>query len=168
MSAVDSALSTYLNDHYAAAVAATELTRRMAAARRDAADAAEFAALADGAAEHLRALRAVLSELDIPVRRYKATAAWAGEKLGRLKLNGRLLSGSPSSPVVELDGLAMLLTARAAVWRALLAVARHDGRLDERELIEAVGRAENQAESVRVLHTRYAEAGFAPAHARRR
>ncbi len=156
-------LSTYLNDHYAAAVAAAELARRMSAQRRGGPDAEEFAALAGEVADDARALRVILSELGVPVRRYKTVAAWLGEKVGRLKLNGRVRAPSPASPVVELDGLGMLITARAGVWRTLLTVARHDDRLDERELIELLGRADRQEDTVRRLQGRAAETAFGAA-----
>ena len=36
-----------------------------------------------------------MTTLDIRVRAYKVCAGWIGEKAGRFKLNGRLLSRSP-------------------------------------------------------------------------
>ena len=45
--------------------------------------------------------------LGIAVDRFKVTGAWAAEKIGRLKLNGRLREYSPLSRFVELDFLAM-------------------------------------------------------------
>jgi len=49
----------------------------------------------------------------------KVGAATVAERVGRLKLNGRLLRPSPLSPLVELEGLGTCLAATAAMWRAL-------------------------------------------------
>ena len=38
-------------------------------------------------------LLTIMASLGISVRAYKVGAAWIGEKLGRLKFNGRLLGG---------------------------------------------------------------------------
>ena len=54
-----------------------------------------------------RSLLATMEALGARVDRLKAAAAWGGEKLGRLKLNGQLRGYSPLSRVVELEGLAL-------------------------------------------------------------
>jgi hypothetical protein len=51
--------------------------------------------------------------------RWKNLAAGAAERVGRLKLNGRLLRYSPLSRVLELEGLLLFTVQRAALWRIL-------------------------------------------------
>ncbi len=158
---VDLVLATYLNDHHAAAVGGAELARRLASQQRGSAQAADLAALAEELADDLRTLRRIMADLEVPVRAYKATAAWAAEKLGRLKLNGRVLASSPSSPVLELEGLAMQVTAKAGLWRSLRSRAQRDGRLDQEELDALLTRAEHQRETAFRLHEHFAGAAFA-------
>ncbi len=60
----------------------------------------------------------------------KSGAAWIAEKVGRLKLNGSLLSYSPLSRVVELESLSVAACERVALWNTLDALADADSRLD--------------------------------------
>ena len=68
--------------------------------------------------------------------------AWAGEKAGRLKLNGHLTSYSPQSRVIELEGLLVGVTGKRALWTALRHVAPQESRLDLEELETLIERAE--------------------------
>ncbi|ACU97029.1 hypothetical protein [Saccharomonospora viridis] len=157
---VDRVFATYLNDHHALAVGGAELTRRLASHQRDSEHATELAALRDDVREDLHRLRQIMATVGVPVRAYKSVAACVAEKFGRWKLNGRLLKPSPSSPVLELEGVTMLLTAKAGLWRSLRARARGDGRMDHDALDELARRADQQLETARRLHTRYAEEAF--------
>jgi len=60
-----------------------------------------------------------MSRLGVRKDKAKQVAGWTGEKLGRLKLNGRLTSYSPLSRVVELEGLLVILEFNGAMWRAM-------------------------------------------------
>jgi hypothetical protein len=58
-------------------------------------------------------LREISAALGIaPKSPLEERAAWIGEKLGRLKLNGHLIRRSPLSLVIELEGLQMAVRAR--------------------------------------------------------
>src|SRR5688572_22505203 len=84
-------LPVYLNDHLAGSVAGTRLARRLADAERDGPAGPALALLADEIEEDRRELVALVDTLGIEQRRYKQVVAWAGERIGRLKLNGRLI-----------------------------------------------------------------------------
>src|SRR4051794_32297540 len=60
--------------------------------------------------------------LDVGEDHLKTIAARVGERIGRLKPNGNLLSYSPLSRVVELEGLALGVTGKQGLWRALRVV----------------------------------------------
>ena len=60
-----------------------------------------------------------MAALDVPVRTYKVYAGLVGERVGRLKLNGRLLARSPLSSLEELELLSLGVTGKAAGWRTL-------------------------------------------------
>jgi len=57
----------------------------------------------------------------LAVRRNTAeiAGAWAAEKLGRLKLNGRLRGYSPLSRLLELEMLHIGITGKLELWQAL-------------------------------------------------
>jgi hypothetical protein len=83
------------------------------------------------------AVAELLERLDSAPSRARAGAAWAGEKLGRLKLNGRIVRASPLSAVVELEGCALLLTSVQLLWEGLAEVA-----LGPEDAQQRAGRAE--------------------------
>ena len=70
--------------------------------------------------------------------------AWTAEKLGRLKLNGRVKGYAPLSRVIELEGLMGGVQGKLAMWRALHEVARDYEELDATELNRLITRAERQ------------------------
>ena len=111
-------LPIYLNDHLAAATAAVELTKRI----RDAAD-GELGELMQGLAaevdEDRETLRGFMRALGASEDKVKVFVGFTGEKLGRFKLNGHLVSPSPLSRLTELDGLRLLLDGKRAFWGAL-------------------------------------------------
>ena len=55
-----------------------------------------------------------MTALGIPVRAFKVGVAWIGEKAGRLKFNGRILSRSPVSDLEELELLRLGVEGKAA------------------------------------------------------
>lgn len=144
-------LGIYLNDHLAGATAGVNLFRRAAGAHRGSAVGATLERLAAEVAEDRRALQGMMTVLGIPIRRYKLYAAWAAEKVGRLKLNGSLLDRSPLSTVVELEGMRLGVEGKAAGWRVLRIVADRDRRLDTQRLDALLVRARQQADILEEL-----------------
>jgi len=113
-------LAIYLNDHLAGATVGHELARRAAHSNRAHPDYGPvLSGLAQEIGEDRRALLAVMSTLGVKVDRLKVLAGWGGEKIGRLKLNGRLRSYSPLSRLVELEGLALGVQGKLSLWRTL-------------------------------------------------
>jgi hypothetical protein len=89
-----------------------------------------------------------MTALDIPVVRVKVYAGWAAEKVGRLKLNGRLLNPSPLSGLVELEAVRLGVEGKAAAWRTLRIVAEHEHRLDVSDLDALLARARAQSDTL--------------------
>jgi hypothetical protein len=150
----DALLGIYLNDHLAGAVAGVELARRLAGAERQEVYGPAVSRLAAEIEEDRSALLAMMSALDIQVRRYKTWLAWTAEKVGKLKPNGRLLVRSPLSRVVELELLRLGVEGKAAGWRTLRTRAKTDTRLDTQRLDQLIERAHTQIgdlERLRVL-----------------
>ncbi|WP_018654605.1 hypothetical protein [Actinomadura flavalba] len=155
-------LAIYLNDHLASVVGGVELARRTAGALADGPYGAALERVAEQFADDRDALRDVMETLGLPVRHYKAWAAWMAEKAGRGKLNGRVLGRAPLSDVVELEGLRLIVTHKVAVWETLRALAARDTRLDGDRLDTLIVRAEQQARVLDDFRRTLALETFAP------
>lgn len=157
-------LGVYLNDHLAGATAGTDLARRMARTQPDRADGGDLGRLAAEIAEDRGALLEIMQVLDVPVRQYKVAAGWAGEKVGRLKANRRLLRRSPLSTLLELEALRLGVEGKLCGWVLLREVAEDEPRLDWDLLGRLIERARRQAETLEELRVRQAAALFRPRH----
>ena len=154
-------LPIYLNDHLAGATAGRDLARRAAGSNRS--DEGYHPALTELAREIQEdrdSLRLLMRRLDIGTDRAKQLAAWAAEKAGRLKLNGRLLRYSPLSRLEELEALALGVTGKLALWRTLRLLARQEPRLSAQDLERLVERAEQQLKAIETCHRRAAIDAF--------
>jgi hypothetical protein len=158
---MDSPLAIYLADHLMGATAGRELARRIARAHRQTERRDCYERLAIEINEDRDSLLRIMGVLHVPVRRYKVGAAWLAEKVGRLKLNGQLLSRAPLSGLVELEILKLGVSGKAAAWRSLRAVAEHDGRLDPAALDALLDRAQQQEATLEELRAREAANVFA-------
>ena len=150
-------LGIYLNDHLAGATAGTELARRVAASAQHERDGDVLRGLAGDIAQDRAALLEIMARLGVPVRAYKVYAAWIGEKAGRLKPNGYLLTRSPLSRLEELEIMRLGVEGKAAGWRTLRSLAQTDNRLETARLDELLARAGRQAEVLEDLHIRAAD-----------
>jgi hypothetical protein len=147
----------YLNDHLAGSTAGLELFRRASRANAGTQIGAELTMLTTEVEDDRDALLAMMRALGVPRRQYKVALGWAGEKVGRLKLNGRLVRRSPLSPLVEVEALRLGVEGKALGWRVLRTMAANDPRLDIGRLDELMTRAQRQIEILDRLHQRAAE-----------
>jgi hypothetical protein len=141
-------LKIYLEDHYAGATAGVDLARRAAGSNRGTPYGEVLDRIATMIEEDRDSLRAIMTDLGVGPDRLKVAAAWAGEKVGRLKPNGHLTSYSPYSRVLEIEGLVLGVTGKRCLWQALRHVAAQEPRLriEELDLLEA--RATEQIEAL--------------------
>ena len=144
-------VAIYLQDHLAGATVSVELSRRVAGSHEGTPLGDVLEALTLEAINDRQALEDLMALLDIQPDRIKTAAAWAGEKVGRLKFNGSLLQRSPLSDVVELEGMQMAVAWKAAGWRLLQSLASVDPRLGEADLDDLVGRADDQITRIQDL-----------------
>ncbi len=116
----DNLLAIYLDDHLAGSTVGVELVRRLVAGNEG--DPVFGPPLKEICAE-IEADRAMLDRLmkrlETSRNPVKPVLAWAGEKLGRLKLNGQLRGYSPLSRLVELEALGIGITGKLRMWIAL-------------------------------------------------
>lgn len=148
-------LPIYLNDHLAGATAGVELARRAAGDDAD----GPLATLAREIEEDRDALLELMDHLGVEPSRLKPAMAWLAEKAGRLKLNGEVLDESPLSALIELEGLALGVHGKLALWQALERTVADDPRLAGFDLAGLIARAADQRERLEAL--RLAAAGTA-------
>jgi hypothetical protein len=157
-----SPLGIYLNDHLAGATGGVELLRRMARTHTEGADAPRLAELAREVSEDRRSLRSIMARLGIPEQRLRMALGWLGEKAARVKPNGRLVSRSPLSDVLELEAMRLGVEGKASMWRTLRTLAADEERLDRGEIEDLLRRAGGQAETLEAMRIRTASGALAP------
>jgi hypothetical protein len=153
-------LAIYLNDHLAGATVGVELARRARGSNED----SELGSFLAELTEEIESDRATLGEVMRAVGagrdRIKVIGGWAGEKVGRLKLNGSLLGYSPLSRVVELEALVVGVTGKLALWRMLGAL--DDPRLAKFDFDALATRAERQRNELERHRLAAGQAALAP------
>lgn len=156
-----SLLTIYLQDHLALASAGIRLARRCRGENRVEGELTRFL---DRLIPELEQDRAVLVEVAeaLGARRdpLKEAAAAVGELLGRLKLNGRLISYSALSRVWELETLVAGTTSRLSAWGILAKIRAHEPRLQAFAFEPLADRAKAQREALERLHLAAAEVAF--------
>ncbi|MBN1093016.1 hypothetical protein JKP75_10875 [Blastococcus sp. TML/M2B] len=137
-------LGVYCNDHLAAATGGIELVTRMLGRWRGTPYEQPLERLLDELREERAGLRTTMSSIGVPIRQYKQLATWIGEKLTRIKLNGRVLSRSPLSDVVEFEFIATAVLAKRAGFESLREVAEVDRRIDAALFDRLIDQADEQ------------------------
>jgi hypothetical protein len=153
-------LAIYLRDHFAGSTAGIELARRTAGANRGSEFGPPLEELAREITEDRTALRRLMRRLGVAPDPIKPSLAWAAEKLGRLKLNGRLTGYSPLSRVLEIEGLIGGVSGKLSLWRTMHELGPGDPRLDAAELATLAERAEHQLGRLHELRARAGLAAF--------
>jgi hypothetical protein len=120
----------YLDDHLAILVGGYELVQRTLGETKDPAIRSFLNKLLPELRDDREAATRVVRSLGRSPNRLKQRLAWAGEKAGRLKLNGAVTGYSPLSRLVELEGIAVILGASRAVWCSLAHAGPAEGRAD--------------------------------------
>jgi hypothetical protein len=148
-------LAIYLNDHLAGATLGVELARRLRGSNRD--DPEFGPPLSEICAEieaDREALVTIMDQLGVGQSKLKPLAALFGERLGRLKLNGRLWGYSPLSRLDELELLQLGVAGKRRLWRALEHT--HPDELPDVELGGLADRATGQLRRLEALHLKAA------------
>lgn len=156
----DRFVGIYLQDHLAGSVVALELLGRATRANEE----NELGAFLAGLGQEIAADRDVLLEvmriLGVGPSHAKNGVAWVAEKVGRLKLNGRLLRTSPLSRVLELEALEAGITGKRSLWTNLEIL--DDPRFARFDFPRLAERAETQRAAVEEWRRRAADALRAP------
>jgi hypothetical protein len=137
-------LSVYLNDHLAGATAGVNLARHAAESNRSTSYGRALDALAEEIADDRATLLAVMERLSVGRDHLKVALAWGLERAGRLKPSGELVGYSPLSRLEELEGLALGVEGKLALWQTLRRTHGADPRLRAIDFGELIARARSQ------------------------
>ena len=145
-------LATYLNEHLLGSTVGLDLFRRVAGSHRGTELGAEVQRLADEVEADRNALLGIMRDLDVTPSKLRVAAGHVAERLGRLKPNGTLLSRSPLTDIIEVEGLRVAVLAKTAGWEVLREASAHEPRLSRRQIDEMYDRAQDQAKRLGILH----------------
>jgi len=145
-------LAIYMNDQLALGVLWREIARRSARANHGTPAGEAIGRVASAIAEDVETFEQIMRDLGIPKTPAKPVLAMAGERIGRLKLNGRLRGYSPLSRFEELDFLVMGIDGKVVLWCNLRDHAGLGARLPDVDFEELVARARIQRTELEPFH----------------
>src|SRR5699024_7725652 len=112
-------LELYLSDHLTGATAGVNRIERMAEDYIDTPVYAELSTVADEIRSDRELLRTIIEDLGLARKPYRQAVAWVGERVGRLKLNGRVLERSPMTMLLEAEIMRSAVNGKIGGWETL-------------------------------------------------
>lgn len=157
----DRFLRIYMNDQLALGIAWREVAKR-AQGENDGTPLGEaLRRVATGIAEDVETFEAIMDRLGFGRDRVKAAAATVAERVGRLKLNGRLRGYSPLSRFAELDLLATGIEGKKILWANLRDLGDLSRRLPDIDFDDLIRRAQAQRDELEPFRARVGRETFA-------
>ena len=156
----DDLLAIYLNDQLALGIAWRELASRAAANNAGTPLGDALRGVADGIAGDVETFRRLMAQLGVTTSPIKGPLAIAGERLSRLKLNGRLTTYSPLSRFLELDVLTMGIAGKVQLWTTLRDLAGLASRVPDVDFDALIRRAREQREALEPFRERAGREAF--------
>jgi hypothetical protein len=153
-------LHIYLSDHLAGSAGGVSLAKRIAKQNQGNELGREMGQIAAAIEEDQVALERIMEIVGARKRRWRQAGAVLGERLSRLKPNGKLFSYSPLSRVLEFEGMIVGVSGKLQLWHSLLQVPSDDCRLDVAAVERLRERAEEQRRQLEQLHARAAKQAF--------
>ncbi|GAA4284431.1 hypothetical protein GCM10022261_19620 [Brevibacterium daeguense] len=144
-------LSLYLSDHLTGATAGSERIERMAEAYIDTPMFAQLSELAEEVRLERAFLQKLIHDLGLKQMPYRQAVSWVGERVGRLKSNGRLFSRSPMTMVLEAELMRSAVMGKLGVWQTLEANSELLS-LDPQVFVDLADRTRRQAEVLDEVH----------------
>lgn len=144
-------LQIYLTDHLAGATALLQRLKQMRKSYSDLPIHDDITRITAKIHAERRQLKGIIKGLGLSRRRHQELLAKLGELLGRLKLNGRLVSRSPLTPLLELELLRSGVIGKLSLWQTLGLLADDLG-LDRAEFATLEQQALDQLEDIARAH----------------
>ena len=140
----DRFLRIYMNDQLAAGVVWRELARRSQRRNKATDLGGALAEVSAAITEDVATFEQMMERLGFRRNPIKVGLALAGERVGRLKLNGRVRSYSPLSRFVELESLVMGIEGKKVLWTTMRDLAGLATRLPDVDFDHLTDRAQWQ------------------------
>ncbi|WP_454049496.1 hypothetical protein [Cellulomonas sp. Marseille-Q8402] len=153
-------LDSYLGDHLAGAVGGSARFGRMADAYADTPLGPALGRIAQEVTDEREWLRDTAYRLGVEPSLVKRVGVAVGERVGRLKPNGRLTTASPLSAVLELDLMRGAVSAKRGLWETLEIWSEELG-LDGEHLRRLIAQADDQIATLTRLGAVAREQAFA-------
>jgi hypothetical protein len=160
---MNSALRIYMNDQLALGVLWREVAKRAAQENAGSDAGRALTGVAQAISEDVRTFEELMRRLGMRRNLVKCGLAVAAERVGRLKLNGALLSYSPLSRFAELEFLIMGIEGKKQLWTTLGELASLSTRLPDVDFAQLIARAEAQRAALEPYREWSARAAFASA-----
>jgi hypothetical protein len=154
-------LRIYMNDQLALGVLWREVARRSERQNAGTPTGEMLTRVANAIAEDVETFRALMLRLELRTNPVKTAAVVVGERIGRLKLNGRVRSYSPLSRYLELEFLAHGIEGKKVLWATLRDQAGLGERFPDVDFGELIRRAEDQRADVERFRVGAAADAFA-------
>jgi hypothetical protein len=165
---MDAFLGTYLRDQLALGVLWRELARRAQRNNRGTEIGVALARVSAAIAEDVETFQSIMRRVGVRTNLIKTGLAVCAERLGRMKLNGRVGSYSPLSRFEELEFLAMGIDGKKQLWTTLRDLAGLKGRLPDIDFDRLIDRAAQQRAELEPIRVRAAAEAFTTATAKSR
>ena len=150
-------LRIYMTDQLALGVLWREIARRAHGASNGSPEGAALGRVAAAIAEDVSTFEQIMRRLGFSPRHPKTLLAMVAERLGRLKLNGRIVSRSPLSRFEELDFLVMGIDGKVVLWQNLRDGAGLGARLPDVDFDRLIERALEQRALLEPFHAQAAQ-----------
>ena len=144
-------LNLYISDHLTGATAGMSRIERMAEANVDTPVFAELSMLAHEIRNERRFLEQLLEDLGFKQLPHRQAASWVGEKVARLKNNGRLVKRSPMTLVLEAELMRSAVIGKKGGWETLRDNAQLLG-LDKQVFTDLVENVDRQVAVLDQVH----------------
>lgn len=144
-------LELYLSDHLTGATAGVNRIERMAEDYVDTPMFAELSAVADEIRSDRELLRNIIEDLGLARKPYRQAVAWVGERVGRLKLNGRVLERSPMTMLLEAELMRSAVSGKLGGWETLREHAA-GLNLDPQVFEDLIASSHRQLETMEKVH----------------
>jgi len=141
-------IETYLKDHYAGGIGALELLEHSIETQAGTPLAAFFAELRDDIKADHDQLQNLMTALGVDDSNARNAGAWLGEKLSRAKLGFSGSGGSGLRLFQTLESLALGITGKRLLWRALHAIRQSSPVLQQTDFEHLEQRAIQQSDRV--------------------